>query len=1028
MSNKRKGKNKRIKINFLLILIIALIIFNYFVFSKYIIPIWEKYKERPVVTKEVPLEEEKKEVEPLPSEMVEVTLYFSDSQVMYLLSEKRKVPRTSSLAKQVIIELIKEDINCKIADFILISNSEHFMEYTDFSFNRYFDISNYIEYNLISRYTGKYNLKVKIYSTDTSDLFNIVKFYIEIDTFIQAGMGDTEAWITDPGKWDTDGDGLSDYYEIYWRKNNGLDPTNPLSIDTDGDGTSDLFDRDPVRDLIIEITPIYGFHNSLGFFDSHPVLEITISFSSGGILYKFYSAKKRAHESRATVGLWPFTKSLYRQSYFDGTHGSIECHYYANVEDHWFSSPIQIKLGLYHMDIGLSKYDTLLLKGTFEYDIGFHGTSETFVRTSGHSMAIRVRTIGLNKTNTIAIYDDTTVFNGHYQVAERMNIVQLYVKTGNLLLFGTPFVMGVNTIVIPTSLFKDTLLNKYVQNQEIYQTPLYVEENPEYYQFISMHREGESVDGASGDIDFMFIRFEVTRKEAVEILNLLRTCIINATTNETAIKYKFASTKQNGFSANLMNMPLDVLGFVPWKIEFQNSAQGDQPRDFWQTLADHIVAVGEFIAGIFIAIWEGILSIVDAIVAFAGPLLLELIEFLSYILWCLIRAALLIFVWIMFSITLLFLTMANSAIALAFVPIVALFEAQMIFSINSVKVEMPGFSFSTGYDVFIDNYEAFDIPVPYINCWFYLGTSKLIDLTIKFWPPGFEFNSVNTTYKVEESMSSVGGLYLEFQDLIFSYSYDNVCKVDSLNTSLKTSNGLNLYKFGITSTNFIKGLFSSLEWWTISIPFATVALSLPSDVPASAVGKYIAVIIAFTAYIVGFIAEFFIADMNDNYEKFWYFLGAGMMSIITGIKFYNEGKEKFEADFTYEDWEEYCEEMGDSLDYLVSKNLIGLVKDLTTLAIVNIIKDLLSLYGLSTDGEAEYIYSLFLDLFDKFGYDKRSMKNYKLIFTPLYVLSNTFLTADENYKRDLKIISWTMAIIGIIQIIYASLCLYFETH
>jgi len=107
MSNKRKGKNKRIKINFLLILIIALIIFNYFVFSKYIIPIWEKYKERPVVTKEVPLEEAKKEVEPLPSEMVEVTLYFSDSQVMYLLSEKRKVPRTSSLAKQVIIELIK---------------------------------------------------------------------------------------------------------------------------------------------------------------------------------------------------------------------------------------------------------------------------------------------------------------------------------------------------------------------------------------------------------------------------------------------------------------------------------------------------------------------------------------------------------------------------------------------------------------------------------------------------------------------------------------------------------------------------------------------------------------------------------------------------------------------------------------------------------------------------------------------------------------------------------------------------------
>ncbi|GAI33307.1 unnamed protein product, partial [marine sediment metagenome] len=59
--------------------------------------------------KEVPYKEEEiKEVQPVPAEeMVEVTLYFSDSQAMYLVPEKRKIPQTTSLARQAVIELIK---------------------------------------------------------------------------------------------------------------------------------------------------------------------------------------------------------------------------------------------------------------------------------------------------------------------------------------------------------------------------------------------------------------------------------------------------------------------------------------------------------------------------------------------------------------------------------------------------------------------------------------------------------------------------------------------------------------------------------------------------------------------------------------------------------------------------------------------------------------------------------------------------------------------------------------------------------
>lgn len=104
-----RKKRKRRNAIFGLLLLIVLIIFSYLMFNKFIIiPLKEKYKEKPVVIKEVPYEEEKKEeLQPVPEEMIEVNLYFSDSQAMYLVSEKRKIPPTTSLAKQVVVELIK---------------------------------------------------------------------------------------------------------------------------------------------------------------------------------------------------------------------------------------------------------------------------------------------------------------------------------------------------------------------------------------------------------------------------------------------------------------------------------------------------------------------------------------------------------------------------------------------------------------------------------------------------------------------------------------------------------------------------------------------------------------------------------------------------------------------------------------------------------------------------------------------------------------------------------------------------------
>ena len=111
MAKNRRSKNKRnnLKTIFSLLVIVVLVVVGYLIFNKFIVPVWERYTEKPIITKEVPYkEEEREEVQPVAiEEMVEVNLYFSDSQAMYLVPEKRKIPQTPSLARQAVVELIK---------------------------------------------------------------------------------------------------------------------------------------------------------------------------------------------------------------------------------------------------------------------------------------------------------------------------------------------------------------------------------------------------------------------------------------------------------------------------------------------------------------------------------------------------------------------------------------------------------------------------------------------------------------------------------------------------------------------------------------------------------------------------------------------------------------------------------------------------------------------------------------------------------------------------------------------------------
>ena len=118
MAQNRKSKKKKsnLKIIFILLILIVIVIFGYTIFNSFIVPVWEKYTGKPVVPEEVSYKEEEiEEIQPVSTEeMIEVNLYFSDPQAMYLIPEKRKISQIPLLAKQVINELIEGPENSNL--------------------------------------------------------------------------------------------------------------------------------------------------------------------------------------------------------------------------------------------------------------------------------------------------------------------------------------------------------------------------------------------------------------------------------------------------------------------------------------------------------------------------------------------------------------------------------------------------------------------------------------------------------------------------------------------------------------------------------------------------------------------------------------------------------------------------------------------------------------------------------------------------------------------------------------------------
>ncbi|MFX1320378.1 MAG: LamG-like jellyroll fold domain-containing protein [Promethearchaeota archaeon] len=546
----------------------------------------------------------------------------------------------------ITVEIVKEELNCSIDDVVLSSAFNEFSNTTQFSYEKFIDITPYLNNNSITEFYGKYFVNIEIQGTDYRDKFLVVEFYIQTDTFIEAGSTNTEAWLTDPADKDTDGDGWNDYKEIF------IEGTNPLSPDTDGDGAWDKYDRDPHKDVMLKISPISG---TICYYKTRK-LEIVISFKQEGTgeSYSIYTLRHwTTVQGETSVPGYPLPYYEWT-AYFDGTHGSPDAlQYYIDIDDDILvqGNELEFKLQLWRIN---RHWDNKHLSGYDTYSINEVGYSEIVNITSIEEFEsvqmkteakINVTTIGVEKANTIAIYETNgTVFNGHYQEQERMNIIQLYVNDSG---DGTPFVEGPNVIVIPTSLFTETIFNAYVQNETLDATPIYSLDD-EIFKFISVGRDGNT-EQACDEIDFVFIRFNISSQDAMEILNLLLECLVNETTNETAIVYSYVSTKINGTLAVMMNLPISVLGFVPWFCNFENSLIGSKPETKSEAFWKGIKKLVSLAVGLIVIIGMAILELVELITDFIMEILMEWLPILEYILWLILRTIILIVIYILLA-------------------------------------------------------------------------------------------------------------------------------------------------------------------------------------------------------------------------------------------------------------------------------------------------------------------------------------------------------------------------------------------
>src|SRR3989454_663943 len=353
----------------------------------------------------------------------------------------------------------------------------------------------------------------------------------------------SDGFATDPWKVDTDADGWSDGYETLTKG------TNPLAWDTDGDGVRDSSDLDPLRNLLVAVRVNYIHHGASPWCSPELVGIIRVNDD-----YTWVTQHKLATLDKLDQACgWP--NPQYTTSYFGYT-------YYADVPDD--VSAVSIRATAW--SINCCRGDDILVDAFVQGGYALNsGTSYNTLWNGNSYYSFDIWTIALPKAKTLFVTDGNTTItlaNGQNRLVGQD---RYYVFTFDVTVAYGPFVVGVNAVVVPRSIFLDSKLRKDFDAGTF--APL--TDATLYGEDLGQAKVSESVAGT--------IAKPLSGTDAYDVLSRL----LRNTTNVLLYSYVDVTSY-----VVLMNLPADVVMILPWSSPatvtgIAEGPTGAMPADFW---------------------------------------------------------------------------------------------------------------------------------------------------------------------------------------------------------------------------------------------------------------------------------------------------------------------------------------------------------------------------------------------------------------------------------------------------------------
>ena len=652
----------------------------------------------------------------------------------------------------VFTKVIQKQVDVRLPDKIIFTSNITFSSSEDFLKKYSVEPTSYYPYN----HYGQFEIVFDIYGDISTDSFNLINVTTEMDGYREANSLDYEAWITMPDTKDSDGDGWTDYYEIYER---GSEATNPLAWDTDRDGVKDSRDVKPLHNILIEIEFVRGsIHNLENWYvetKNPPELQMTVEFDYLGRRVAYISPHRSCDRDLEKIRYYIIgTNEEWRDPLPYYTTARFGHKYYIDLEDDVANFNLKFSLWDEYLGDKDNDEDVFLFSTDYTHNLRTNQIDvpyEFYDSSGGNWLRAEITTRALRHAETIAIYDDSSLFTGHYNHKDRMHLIQLSITDdpqGN-----SPFSHGKNVIVIPNSIFLSTKLNLIIQNRTAMESSILASG-----EFMAMDRDNLG-SSSSNQVESVFV-IECTTTEAQSILDLALNAIINETTGEVGLVNLYASTKLDEIITEMMNLNFHVLELIPIINPYENSKIGSIPvqkvERSWlaDVLSTHIDAVVGFftkIAGPIIDFFNQVLdffqSLFEYVVNKAAEAIMWLIEQI-------VKTALLIFVYTVWTLTVAVVASEILLFTAAISALSVLLNLAITSKSKSLIVE-GDINLSIGYSLGHEYSSYLDADLPTIKTFL---KSENIDFEFEFSHFSFDFDISQWATDLWDSLTENGKL------------------------------------------------------------------------------------------------------------------------------------------------------------------------------------------------------------------------------------------------------------------------------